>query len=199
MVIHSVLRRHASAEVIAAKDFSSSVLRIAGIDSDDRGQKAGWEGIPRDVILMKTVTFCARRLENQLIFEETCALSIELSHEIEHLRTARNAFVRGTEIDDRIEAVEAAFPCLEVILPAAADVIGIDEVSEPVKTLRLRIESGDFVGREHAMNDKESVFLILQDRPGIQLSRRNRLNHRSSKHEGSHHVVTTSVVTCSDD
>src|SRR5262245_968925 len=123
MVIHSVLRRHAPAEVIAAKDFGRPVLQIAGIDSHDRGEKAHWEGIPRDVILMKAVTFCAGRLEDQLIFEETCALSIELSHQIEHLRTTRSAFVRGAEIDDRIEAVEAAFPCLVVILPAAADVI----------------------------------------------------------------------------
>src|SRR5215471_15367986 len=191
MVIHSVLRRHASAEVIAAKNFGSSVLQIAGVDGDDRGEKAHWEGIPRDVILMKAVTFCAGKLEDQLILEETCALSIDLSHEIEHLRTARSAFVRGAEIDDGVEAVEAAFPCLEVILPAAADVIAIDEVAAPVKSLRLRVESGDFVGREHAANDEESVFLILLDRPGIQLSRRNRLNHRSSKHEGSHHVVTT--------
>src|SRR5262245_62227905 len=113
---------------------------------------------------MKAVTFCARGLEDQLILEETSALSIELSHEIEQMRTARNAFVRGAEIDDRIEAVEAAFPCLEVILPAAADVIGIDEVAAPMKALRLRVEIGDFVGREHAANDKESVILILQDR-----------------------------------
>src|SRR5262249_61329187 len=126
MVIYSVLRRHVSADVIAAKDFGRPVLPIACIDSDDRGQKAGGEGIPRDVILMKTITFCAGWLEDQLILEETCALSIELSHEIEHLRTARNAFVRRAEIDDRVEAVEAAFPRLEVILPAAADVIAID-------------------------------------------------------------------------
>src|SRR5262249_29934038 len=131
--------------------------------------------------------------------EETSALSVELSHKIEQLRTARDAFVRGAEIDDRIEAIEAAFPCLEVILPAAADVIGIDEVAAPIKPLRLRVESGDFVGREQASNDKESVFLILQDRPGIQLSRRDCLTHRLSEHEGSHHVVTTLVVTCSDD
>src|SRR5262245_49510962 len=189
MVIHSVLRRHTSAEVIAAKNFCRSVLLIAGIDSDDRGEKTSWEGIPRDVILMKAVTFRAGRLEYQLILEETCALSIELSHQIEHLRTARNAFVRWAEIDDGVEAVEAAFPCLEVILPAAADVIGIDEIAAPIKALRLRVESGDFVGREHAANDKESVILILQDRPGIQLSRRERLNHGFSDHEGSPRVA----------
>src|SRR5262245_34443032 len=123
MVVHSILRRHVSAPVIAAKDFGRSVLPIAGIDSDDSGEKAHWEGIPRDVILMKTVTFCAWRLEDQLILEETCALSIKLFHDIEHLRTARNAFARRAEIDDRVEAIEAAFPCLEVILPTAADVI----------------------------------------------------------------------------
>src|SRR5215475_4553090 len=132
LVIHSVLRRHASAKVIAAKDFGRPVLPIAVIDSDDRGEKAGGEGIPRDVILMKAVTFRAGRLENQLILEETCALSVELSDQIEQLRTARNAFVRGAEIDHGIETVEAAFPRKEVILPAAADVIGIDEVAEPV-------------------------------------------------------------------
>src|SRR5262249_38559357 len=185
MVIHSVLRRHTSAEVIAAKDFCRSVLLIAGIDSDDRGEKAHWEGIPRDVILMKAVTFCAGRLEDQLILEETCALSVELSHQIEQLRTARNAFVRGAEIDERVEAIEAAFAGLEVILPTAGDVIGIDEVAAPMKALRLRVERGDFVGREHAANDKKSVFLRLQDRPGIQLYRRDRLNHRFSEHEGS--------------
>src|SRR5215510_4180265 len=124
--------------MIAAKDFGRSVLLIAGVDGDDRRDKAGGEGIPSDVILMKAVTFCAGRLEDQLILEETCALAVELSHEIEHLWTARNAFVRRAEIDDRIEAVEAAFPCLEVILPATADVIGIDEVTAPVKALRLR-------------------------------------------------------------
>jgi len=36
-VIHSVLRRYVSAEVIAAKDFGHSILPIAVIDSDDRG------------------------------------------------------------------------------------------------------------------------------------------------------------------
>src|SRR5262245_3070443 len=138
---------------------------------------------------MEAVTFRAGRLEDQLILEETCALSIKLSYEIEQLRTARNAFVSWTEIDDRIETIEATFPCLEVILPAAADVIAIDEFAAPVKELRLRIESGDFVGREHPANDKESVFLILRDRLGIQLSRCACLTHRSSKHEGSHHVT----------
>src|SRR5215475_7284107 len=182
MVIHTVLRRHVSAEMIAAKDFGRSVLLIAVIDGDDRCNKAGREGIPGDVILMKAVTFCAGRLEDQLILEETSALSIELSHEIEHLRTARNAFIPGAEIDDGIEAVEAAFPCLEVILPAAANVIGIDEVAALVKALSLRVEGIDFVGRENAANDKESVFLILQDRPGIKAPRRGSLTHRSSKH-----------------
>src|SRR5262245_66692857 len=108
---------------------------------------------------MKAVTFCARGLEDQLILEETSALSIELSHEIEHLRTARNVFVRGAEIDDRIEAVEAAFPCLEVILPATANIIGIDEVAALAKASRLRVERGVFVVREHGANDKQSVFL----------------------------------------
>jgi hypothetical protein len=116
--------------VIAAKDFGGSVLPIAGIDCDDRSEKAGGKGIPRDVILMKAVTFCAGRLEDQLILEETRTLSIEVADEIEQMGTARNAFVRGAEIDDRIEAVEAAFPCLEMILPAAADVISVDEVAE---------------------------------------------------------------------
>jgi hypothetical protein len=88
---------------LAAKGFSRSVLPIAGIDSDDRGEKSGGEGIPCDVILMMAVTFRAERLEDQLILEKTCAFSIELSHKIERLRTARNAFVRGTEIDDRID------------------------------------------------------------------------------------------------
>src|SRR5262245_63458205 len=120
-MIHSVPRRHASAVVIAAKDFGSSVLQIAGIDSDDRGQKAGGKGVPRDVILMNAVTFCAGRLEDQLILEETRTRSIERYHEIEQLRTACNAFGRGAEIDDGIEAVEAAFTRLVMILPAAAN------------------------------------------------------------------------------
>jgi hypothetical protein len=81
-----------------------------------------------------------------------CTVPVRLNRELLELRTARNAFVRWAEIDDRIEAVEATFPCLEVVLPAAADVIGIDEIAWLNVALPNRSRAVVMVGRSNCQS-----------------------------------------------
>src|SRR5262245_19013100 len=114
--------------MVPTKNLGRSVLPIAGINRNDRGEEAGRKGIPGNVILMKPVTFGPREFEDQLVLEQACSLSIKLTNEIEHFRASGDSFARRTEIDHGIKAIETALGGLKMILPATANVVGVDEV-----------------------------------------------------------------------
>jgi hypothetical protein len=71
---------------------------------------------------MQTVSDCVRRLENQLVLEKARPLAIQRRDRADDARITRELFHGGTQIDHRIETVEAALSGLHVILPSATNV-----------------------------------------------------------------------------
>jgi hypothetical protein len=77
---------------------------------------------------MEFVAQRARRFENELVIEETSGLAVQDRDDRQQMRIASDAFAGGAQVDHRVEAVEEAFARICVILPAAANVVGVDEI-----------------------------------------------------------------------
>src|SRR5262245_26595643 len=117
---------------------------------------------------MQAVAFSTCQLENELVFEKASSFSIQLTDEAEETRTSSDAFEHRAEIDHRVETIKPAFAGLKVILPSAADVIGVDEVCSFLNANRLCFESCYFFCRKNAADNDETVSLILVDNRFVQ-------------------------------
>src|SRR5262245_16584250 len=117
--------------MVAGEHLRRAALRACGIDGHDDRDESFWKRRPRNVVLMHRIALRAGRLEDELVFEETGLFAVESRDGIENARIARDILTERTEIDDRIEAIEAAFAGVRVVLPAAADIVAVHEIRAP--------------------------------------------------------------------
>ena len=116
---------------------------------------------------MQLVARRARGLEDQLVLEETGRLAVQRADDVEQARIARRPFADRAQVDHRIEAVEAALAGLDVVLPAAADVVGVDQIGALTEAIGLGVELGDPIGGEHLPDHEVPVRPILRRLRGV--------------------------------
>ena len=103
---------------------------------------------------MQLVTQRARGLEDQLVLEETGGLAVQRADDVEQARVASRPFADRAQVDHRVEAVEAALPGVDVVLPAASDVVRVDQIGALTEANGLGGELGDPIGGEHLSHDQ---------------------------------------------
>src|SRR5262245_17810124 len=84
-----------------------------------------------------------------------------------------------SDVDYRIEAIEAAFLRLGMVLPPAADVLLFDQLGSREERFGLTGEGKDFIGREHLAHDEEARVVVRAELLG-----RNALERRSNDRHG---------------
>src|SRR6516164_2885869 len=114
--------------MIVGKDLSAAVVGIGAVEGHEHGQEAARKAWPGDPVLMQTISLQSRRLENQLVLEQTGFLAIQRRQRREQSSIERDAAADGAEVDDGIECLELAGAGVDVGLPAAAQVLDSNEI-----------------------------------------------------------------------
>src|SRR5262249_1679041 len=93
----------------------------------DRRQKAARKIGPRNEVLMQIISLGARRFKDELVFEQTAFLTIQVREHLHQAWIMREPIAHGRNVDDRIKALEQTLLRFDMRLPAAAEILRNDE------------------------------------------------------------------------
>jgi hypothetical protein len=147
--------------MVAGKYFGGAVARVRRINGYDYRDETLRKRVPRNVVLVQRVTRSPRRLENQFVLKKAGLLSVHYRDGLYDSLVAREPGNGLTEIDDGIEAIEAAFISLDMVLPTATNVRRVDQISALQKTIGILPQGVNLILGEHAVQDSETVTAVL--------------------------------------
>ena len=145
--------------MVAGEDFGGTAGGVRRINGHDDGEKGLGETFPGDVVLVHVVALGTRWLEDELVFEKESGLAVELGGHVAQQRRAGDAFAHRADVDDGIKAVEAAFSGLGMVLPAAADVVHVDEGRESCEASGFVLKFGGCGGKDTGCRDKAITMI----------------------------------------
>ena len=113
---------------------------------------------------MEGVTGGAGRFENQLVLEQENRLAIKHRHRGKNPCVPRHSRKNRTEINDRIETIEPTLARGGAILPAATNVVLVDEVLVLENARGLRGHFRHFRAVKNLTHDQKTVRVVLLNR-----------------------------------
>jgi hypothetical protein len=127
-VILTILWRQAAPQVIAWIDDRAAVVAVGGVVGDQHREEAAGEVRPSDPVLVEPISLYARRLEDELVFEEARRLAVDLLEHAEQSRIERESKGDRPDIADRIERFERAIAGEDIRPPASTEVENVLEM-----------------------------------------------------------------------
>ena len=123
-------------------NLGAAVGTIGRIQWDKHCQEGAWEALPGDEVLVQAVAARSGRLVDQLVLEQAGGLAVERGQHGQQAWILGDAAAHRPNVHHRIEGLEQTGAGLEVRLPAAAQVIGVDQLAALEECIGLGMRSG---------------------------------------------------------
>ncbi len=149
--------------VITGEHLSAAIVARGRIERHKHGHKGPRKRRPGDVILVEIVALRSRRLEDELVLEQTRFLAIEGGEHVEDAGARAASRANRAEIDDRVESLEQALVGFDVRLPAATNVVHVHEVAPLQQALRFQGGERHLRHGKQPANDEVAIAPVLGD------------------------------------